>query len=83
MSVICWYGSVFAIRSGIINGTKLDTLASPSNSSGNGCFSRIEKASLPLVISSSVAASSCPSASRAIQRRSEVTQSAPRTGSPS
>jgi hypothetical protein len=73
-----------AIRSGIMNGTKLDTLASPSSSSGNGCLSRIVTAlSSPPVISSIVAESAWPSGSRVIQRRSEAVQSAPRTGWPS
>jgi hypothetical protein len=79
--VICRNGPVFAVRSGMMNGTRLDLFASPSSSSGNSSLSQTLKAlSFPPVISLSVAASAWPNASRIVQRRSDATQSAPPTG---
>jgi hypothetical protein len=42
-SGICWKASVFAIRSGIMNGTLLDNLPSALSNSGKGAFNAIVK----------------------------------------
>jgi hypothetical protein len=83
-SVICWNGSVLASLSGMMKGGMLDTLASPSSNRPNGSFNLITNALSPSgLISSSTAFTAWPWPSRAIQRFSEATQSAPRTGLPS
>ena len=73
-----------ASRSGMMKDGRLDTLARPASSSGNGSFKRIVNVlSSPPDISSLALAKVWPTESRAIQRLSEATQSAPRTGCPS
>ena len=65
----------------MMNGTRLDTLASASSSSGNGSFRRIEKLlSSPPFISSTEFDNVWPNESRTIHRLSEATQSIPLTG---
>ena len=77
-------GSVFAIRSGMMNGTFDDGLASASSVSGNGFFSFSRKVlSLTAVHASVASASFWPSASRLLQRSIEAMQSADLTTCPS
>jgi hypothetical protein len=77
-------GSVFAMRSGMMNGTFDEGFASASSVSGKGFFSLRRKVlSLTAVQDSVASASFWPSASRFDQRSIEAMQSADLTGAPS
>ena len=83
-SSICLYGSVFAIRSGMMKQTLAVGLPSPCASSGNGFFRRNTKLRSSMATSSfSDASMRCAKPSRFIQRWIDATQSAARTGEPS
>ena len=83
VSVICWYGSVLASRSGMMKGGPA-IFESASSSSGKGSFNRIVKLLSPTAsILSTAVASDWPKTSRTIHRRNDATQSTPPTGMPS
>jgi hypothetical protein len=76
--------SVFAMRSGMMNGTLDEGFPSASSTSGNGFFSlSVNVLSLTAVHEAVASPSFCPSASRFDQRSIDAMQSAERTGAPS
>src|SRR6185436_232671 len=83
-SVMFVDASVFAMRSGMMNGTFDDGFASASSASGNGRFNfRVNVLSLTGFHDSVTSASFWPSASRFDHRSIDAMQSAERTGWPS